>query len=114
MPGKTLDIPIDRMHKGTDDLNKKFEDRQTIVVCSGHLHALLDEPLLYQILVERKRAYVVGGSIVSEDSDAPQQVYCEILVGGLTTCDGCSYQEGQERDEGADVDHLNSEIFVET
>ena len=60
MPGEALDIPVDRVHKGTDDLNKKFKDRQAVVVGPGHLHALLDESLLHQVLVEGKRWYVVG------------------------------------------------------
>ena len=114
VPGEALDVPIDRVHKGTDDLNKKFEDRQAVVVGPGHLHALLNKPLLHQVLVERKRPYVVGRGVVCKYSDTPQQVYCEILVRGLVACDSCPYQEGQEGHEGADVDHLNSKIFVET
>ena len=56
---------------------------------------------------------MVRRCIVRKNTNRSQQVHCKSLVTGLTACHSRFHEERHQRNEGTNIDHFNSKVFLE-
>lgn len=78
------------------------------------LHALLNETLFHDILVERKRANMISRCVIGKDPSCTQQVHNERLVSSISSSQRTFSEQWHQGHERTHVHHLNSEILVKS